>query len=511
LLESKKSYVRYISHELRTPLNTAFLGLKLLTNELKASNNPRDMERYDTLCDVNVSCTAAVDILNDLLCYEKLESGILELHKENIVVDSFLKECASIFSAQARECGVTISTVTDTPQTAPPHNDPKFSFLPLMPDDVLFADKFKMDQVIRNLMSNALKFTPRGGVVTIRASFLCDTSGNTVKTVVTFGPERGVDTVTTVSHGSSTPADSFSKMRTKSDQVSDGAGDIEEYDRDYGSQSCVDYRASSLDTSFHTNSLNGKLIVVVTDTGAGISKDNQARLFNEIVQFSPEKLQAGGGSGLGLWITQEILNLHDGSISVSSEGEGMGSSFTIELPMIRWSNSELSATLGRGLGLGIGGGAGASLKTVTSGMDLLALALDTDTDEIPSKSEPEPDSESQSGPQSEPETNHKQEVVCYDVVTDLHVLVVDDSRLNRKMLLKCLRADGHTCVEAEDGLEAIAMVKKRICQATGGNGKPFDAVLMDFVMPNMDGPTATKEIRALGYAAPIFGVTGNGE
>ena len=78
------------------------------------------------------------------------------------------------------------------------------------------------------------------------------------------------------------------------------------------------------------------------------------------------------------------------------------------------------------------------------------------------------------------------------------------------MLLKCLRADGHTCSEAADGLEAIAMVKEKIDHANGGNGKPFDAILMDFIMPNMDGPTATKEIRALGYRGPILGVTGNG-
>ena len=91
------------------------------------------------------------------------------------------------------------------------------------------------------------------------------------------------------------------------------------------------------------------------------------------------------------------------------------------------------------------------------------------------------------------------------------LLVVDDSRLNRKMLLKCLRADGHTCSEGSDGLEAIAMVKEKIDYANGGHGKPFDAILMDFIMPNMDGPTATKEIRALGYTAPIFGVTGNGK
>jgi signal transduction histidine kinase len=465
--------VRYISHELRTPLNTAFLGLKLLSSDLKASNDPKDIERYDTLCDVNMSCTAAVDILNDLLCYEKLESGILELHKEEIVVAAYLKDRISMFSAQARECGVTISTVTDAAdrdiEATPDGYDGKMLSKSLLPTDSIFADKFKMDQVIRNLISNALKFTPRGGVVTIKATFVHDRSRFENK----------------------------SKRSVKNKSIS-----LRNLIR--SPSSVASYPNYPIPSPI-PSPVSGKLIVVVTDTGAGISKENQARLFNEIVQFSPEKLQAGGGSGLGLWITQEILNLHDGSISVSSEGEGMGSSFTIELPMTRWSNSELSATVGRGLGIGLGGGGGASLKSVTSP----APALDTDTDEIPSKSEPE--SESQSKPQSEPETFHKREAVRLDVVMDLHVLVVDDSRLNRKMLLKCLRADGHICFEAEDGLEAVAMVKERIGHATGGNGKPFDAVLMDFVMPNMDGPTATKEIRTLGYTSPIFGVTGNGE
>ena len=92
----------------------------------------------------------------------------------------------------------------------------------------------------------------------------------------------------------------------------------------------------------------------------------------------------------------------------------------------------------------------------------------------------------------------------------LQILVVDDSRLNRKMLLKCLRADGHECSECADGIEAVAAVKERVDHANGGGGKPFDVILMDYMMPNMDGPTATREIRALGYASLIFGVTGNG-
>jgi signal transduction histidine kinase len=50
----------------------------------------------------------------------------------------------------------------------------------------------------------------------------------------------------------------------------------------------------------------GNLVIVITDTGVGMSVDQQRRLFKEIIQFNPEKLQAGGGSGLGLWITSGI-------------------------------------------------------------------------------------------------------------------------------------------------------------------------------------------------------------
>jgi two-component system, sensor histidine kinase len=229
----------------------------------------------------------------------------------------------------------------------------------------------------------------------------------------------------------------------------------------------------------------------VKDTGAGISKENQKRLFNEIVQFNPEKLQAGGGSGLGLWITQEILNLHDGSISVSSEGEGMGSSFTIEIPMFRHAVAPPSFT-----------------ETRPSSLSAI-VRLDT-RDETDGSETRAPGLFLGDQAMSERSLNGDPSNFMPKGSSSLEVLVVDDSRLNRKMLLKCLQADGHRCIEAADGLEAIAMVKERINHAGGGNDKPFDAILMDFIMPNMDGPTATKEIRALGYTSPIFGVTGNG-
>ena len=62
--------------------------------------------------------------------------------------------------------------------------------------------------------------------------------------------------------------------------------------------------------------------------------------------------------------------------------------------------------------------------------------------------------------------------------------------------------------EAEDGLSAVDKVKAKMVSVLSSE-KQYDAILMDFVMPVMDGPTATQIIRSLGYTGPIFGVTGN--
>jgi Histidine kinase-, DNA gyrase B-, and HSP90-like ATPase len=82
-----------------------------------------------------------------------------------------------------------------------------------------------------------------------------------------------------------------------------------------------------------TQTIAGKLRIVVTDTGAGISEVNQQRLFKEIVQFNPEVLQAGRGSGLGLWITSGIVQMHSGTIQAYSAGPNKGSTFTVEIDM----------------------------------------------------------------------------------------------------------------------------------------------------------------------------------
>lgn len=96
-------------------------------------------------------------------------------------------------------------------------------------------------------------------------------------------------------------------------------------------------------------------------------------------------------------------------------------------------------------------------------------------------------------PSSAPLPSNPPLSVCVVEVTEkgFDILVVDDSKLNRKMLCKVLRSKGHVCDEADDGLKAVQKVKERLMRSSAQGKNSFDAILMDFVMPCMDGPTGT--------------------
>jgi CheY-like chemotaxis protein len=85
-----------------------------------------------------------------------------------------------------------------------------------------------------------------------------------------------------------------------------------------------------------------------------------------------------------------------------------------------------------------------------------------------------------------------------------HLLVVDDSPFNRKMLCRLLNTKGYECEQAEDGADAIKMYNIMI-----ERGDIVDAIMMDFEMPVMNGPTATAKLREQGCTCLIIGVTGN--
>ena len=83
----------------------------------------------------------------------------------------------------------------------------------------------------------------------------------------------------------------------------------------------------------------------------------------------------------------------------------------------------------------------------------------------------------------------------------LKILVVDDVLSNRRILSHLLTSRGHACTMAADGLECIKLVTE--CSLTGN--RQFDAICMDYEMPNCNGPDATQRLRKLGFNMPVIG------
>lgn len=215
----------------------------------------------------------------------------------------------------------------------------------------------------------------------------------------------------------------------------------------------------------------GTLLLKVIDNGAGIRKFDQPQIFNEIVQFSPNELQAGGGSGLGLWISKRICDLHDCKILMMSEGLGTGSTFTVEMPIY--------------------------VDTVNMSHEACSLDNPLETRQTPT-GELLASSNCSSLDRDQSSMSDDDYLA---VLSGLNILLVDDAKMILKVVSRLLQTKKATCTLAEDGKQAI--------DAVTSADKPFDVILMDSVMPVCAGPEATTKIRDLGYNGIILGVTGN--
>ena len=531
------AYDRYISHELRAPLNSADMGIAFCLSKIPAETTDPDLKVIrESLSEIQIACGDGLGILNDLLSSDKIESGLAKLNKEVVNVKSFIVEYLSMFKAQIRAKNISLemtngdeqlsntlligdnrdtssdiksnlmgnnSSVTNsaiavvntcviaktehasitnnndannsesvfalfegnnngevikttdnklTDDTIN-HDDILQKSSSVQDDDVAYIDKSKFGQVLRNVMSNAIKFSPLKGSIKLSMKFVISTKSL------------------------------FNKESTMKETSNHPYNDSHKHSNLLVVENELPYRkllnffynlwnAPSKNTNTKLSVTTNKpslqqdmLVIEVKDSGAGIKVEDQSRLFKEIVQFNPEKLQAGGGSGLGMWISKSIVDMHGGQLSVYSEGEGKGSTFRIEIPMTR--------------------------QVKTPELDILFTTSTTS-------------SNSQSSSEDYGMSTTKKKI-----------LIVDDAPINRKFLRKLLEQRGHECDEAEDGLEALNMVQKSLqidhdfSETDENRSSNYDVILMDFVMPNMNGPDATRAIREFGYTGPIIGVTGN--
>ena len=343
--ETKSRFLANMSHEIRTPMN-GIIGLSQLSLEQPMCDELRDyMEK------ILFSAKNLLGVLNDILDFSKLEAGKLHIENQYFNLNALLKSVHSLFYLQAEEKNLLLTVkVADN-----------------VPVDVM-GDALRLQQILLNLLGNAIKFTQQGQVcLSLTAQEIQDTVA-----VIRFS---------------------------------------------------------------------------IADTGIGISKTDQSKLFQPFSQVDLSATRRYGGTGLGLVITRQLLQLMGSDLYLESEPD-QGSTFSFELTL------GLATKNSHGL----------------TDMNDTICAMDTAADNI-------------------------QEQI--KLLTNKHILVAEDNRINQRIVEKFLTKAGINVAIANNGLEVLQLLETHT----------FDAILMDVQMPEMDGIQATQAIRERKSQIPIIALT----
>ena len=162
---AKSEFLANMSHELRTPLNAIIGFSEIIAGE---TLGPLGDTRYgEYVDDILMSGKHLLDIINDILDMSKIEAGTSDLNEEWIEVPELVRTCIVLVRERAAANGVELEA--EATDTLPP----------------VYGDPRKLKQVLLNLVANAVKFTPKGGHVTVHAS--CDASQGCFLQVVDDG------------------------------------------------------------------------------------------------------------------------------------------------------------------------------------------------------------------------------------------------------------------------------------------------------------------------------------
>ncbi len=386
----KDDFLANTSHELRTPLN----GIIGITESiLDGALGPVSDSMRDNLLLVTSSGKRLSSLVNDILDFSKLKNNELTLQRKLIG----LKEMTDLVLALSKPllAGKNVTLINNIGSSVPR----------------IFADENRLQQILHNLLGNAIKFTHKGSV-TVGASVCRETEDDR------FAETREENTAPTQSP-----------------------------------------------LTIHHSPVAGFLQISVSDTGIGIPSDKFDTIFTSFAQVDSSTAREYGGTGLGLAVTKQLVELHGGKIWVESE-VGKGSTFYFTLPLANINMGDNSASVPDPLSAG--GERENSRSIHTDSSTTLGMT---------SNSPAEGDSPS-------PFTTHPSPISG----SAGNILVVDDEFINIQVLQNQLSLHGFNVLMASSGQEAIELLEHEIDVIP-------DMVILDVMMPLMTGYEVCQKIR----------------
>ncbi|MFQ5855255.1 MAG: sensor histidine kinase [Anaerolineae bacterium] len=275
MLARHQTFVANAAHELRSPLTSLRLRIDILQRH--SQNNPELAMRY--LQQMGGEVEYLRRLVDHLLVLSRLDEG-QELRRESLDLAPILYEVADEMGPLVQASGLDLAV------DVPPH-------LPAVAANI---DPMRM--VVRNLLDNAIKYTPAGGRIRLRAM---TADGRPLD------PSTGLGTgFAQVSSRGSARGDRRPTALTNATAVG-------------GQQSAGVTEASST------------VIIQVSDTGPGIPTEHLPHIFDRFYRADKTRSRRHAGAGLGLSLVRSIVEAHSGEVSVEST-PGAGSTFTVRLP-----------------------------------------------------------------------------------------------------------------------------------------------------------------------------------
>ncbi|XBW38637.1 hypothetical protein QEN19_004225 [Hanseniaspora menglaensis] len=548
--EAKTVFIANISHELRTPLN-GILGMC----SIALSSENLDEELKENLKLIYKSGELLLHLLTELLTFSKnvLKKTTLERRSFMLLTD-IVDPINSIFSKIAKDNDVQFQLVLKP-------NSSRQAFW--------FGDSHRILQIVMNLVSNALKFTPAHGKVKVTLNVLGATyldreeiaSGKSISDnyesndeLVEVGDGFSVIKGTQLFNGENpfeTPLDDYKQHSDGNNNTVNSSELEEETDTTTTTSSINDNQIDKRyekrlgsEENFQNISTDKYLLkITVEDTGPGISPDLQDKIFEPFVQGDQTLSRQYGGTGLGLSIVKQLAKMMNGDVFLSSE-MGKGSVFDIYLEIGLLEkisalnpnyNDEFNENSKKYLMKAnkwerkINGKSQNSEETEKprlkkeksyetakslrrnsqSGRDKPVLIQSSTGTARSSHNIPTVSSikkNNQNEKINEGENDEKDK-------KQFKILIAEDNKVNQEVIKRMLVLLKHPKLTlAADGLEALETLMESKCEGeealnstNGGFG--FDLVLMDVQMPKMDGLESTAKMRENGYTGPVVALT----